>query len=280
MENKYNPSWSAILIEAVEKPGLIHRAYQSFHNYSLGNQLLAMIQCAERQLTPGPINTYPAWQKLNRQVRKGEKALTLCMPVTGKRRSKERDPPVEEQTEEARREAPETEAAYTRFVYRPNWFVLAQTDGAPYELPPLDGWDKNRALEILDVKEVPFEWPDGNTQGYAVAKTIAINPVAALPHKTLFHELGHIELGHTRDNTFKEDATPRHLREAEAESVALLCLDTLQLDGAVYSRGYIQNWLAGNKIPDNSAQRVFGAADRILKAGREALSRGSEQDAR
>jgi hypothetical protein len=39
------------------------------------------------------------------------------------------------------------------------------------------------------------------------------------------------------------------------------------MDGAEYCRGYIQNWLAGADIPERSAQRIFSAADKILKAG-------------
>lgn len=34
----------------------------------------------------GPLATYKAWQEKGRQVRKGEKALILCMPITGKRK--------------------------------------------------------------------------------------------------------------------------------------------------------------------------------------------------
>lgn len=109
---------------------------------------------------------------------------------------------------------------------------------------------------------------NGNCQGYAKGRQIAINPVAQMKVKTTLHELAHIELGHTRDKEFTEtDNLPRHIQEAEAESVALLLLETLKLDGAAYCRGYVQNWLSGNKIPDTSAQRIFGAADRILKAG-------------
>jgi hypothetical protein len=48
------------------EPGLILRAYSAFHQYSLGNQIAALIQCQMRSLEPGPINTYPGWQKLNR----------------------------------------------------------------------------------------------------------------------------------------------------------------------------------------------------------------------
>jgi hypothetical protein len=42
----------------------------------------------------------------------------------------------------------------------------------------------------------------------------------------------------------------------------------LELPGAEFCRGYIQNWLKGDTIPESSAQKIFGAADRILKAGR------------
>jgi hypothetical protein len=61
---------------------------------------------------------------------------------------------------------------------------------------------------------------------------------------------------------------PRKLEEAEAECTALLLTESLGLPGAEYCRGYIQNWLAGDTIPERSAQRIFHAADQILKAGR------------
>ena len=41
-------SWAALLDEAVKNPGFIHEAYSQFHNYSLGNQLLALFQCFAR----------------------------------------------------------------------------------------------------------------------------------------------------------------------------------------------------------------------------------------
>jgi hypothetical protein len=60
---------------------------------------------------------------------------------------------------------------------------------------------------------------------------------------------------------------PRNLQEVEAESVALLCLESLGMDGGEYCRGYIQSWLTGATIPERSAQRIFAVADKILKAG-------------
>ncbi len=55
MENQVNqspaiPKWSALLIEAVTKPGLIMKAYSVFHQYSVGNQILALVQCQMRYM--------------------------------------------------------------------------------------------------------------------------------------------------------------------------------------------------------------------------------------
>jgi hypothetical protein len=76
--------WSRLLNEAVSQPGLLLAAYSAFHNYSVGNQVLALVQCKQRNIQPGPLATFPAWKDKGRHVRKGERALTLCMPITVK----------------------------------------------------------------------------------------------------------------------------------------------------------------------------------------------------
>src|SRR5947209_7833934 len=101
-----------LLEEAVTKPGTVMKAYSLFWNYSLGNQLLALIQAAERGLTVGPIASYTKWQSLGRQVRRGEKAIVLCRPVTLKRKATETDAEGNEH---------ETERMFTRFVFKPYW---------------------------------------------------------------------------------------------------------------------------------------------------------------
>ena len=112
-------------------------------------------------------------------------------------------------------------------------------------------------------------------QGFARKRQVAINPLAQLPTKTLLHELGHVILGHTTEAEFADaETTPRSLREIEAESVALLCCESLGLEGAEFCRGYIQNWLRrgsgfnAEAIPEKSAQKIFRAADQIIRAGR------------
>jgi antirestriction protein ArdC len=250
------PSFSELLQQAVYEPGTISAAYSQFHNYSFGNQLLAWAQCIEREITPGPLATFPRWNELGRHVRKGEKALTLCMPVTIKRKREEADTEADHEV-------------FTHFVYRNRWFVVSQTDGQAIPEHVAPEWECERALTALNVQEIPFDLLNGNCLGFARERSIAINPINSHPHKTRFHELAHVLLGHTSEGSQADsEQTPRNLKECEAEAVALLCCAALSLPGVELSRGYIQSWWGqGNPIPERSAQRVLKVADQILKAG-------------
>ncbi len=262
-KQKQEFQWAELLKEALSEPGILSSAYSAFHGYSIGNQLAAYWQCKQRGIQPGPIGTFPKWIERGRYVRKGEKALALCMPVTCKR------------TEQDRVTGEEKERTFTRFVWRNNWFVLSQTDGAEYQ-PDQSArvWNRVRALEQLGIAEMPFDLMDGNCQGFAKGRTIAVSPVAVLPHKTTFHELAHVVLEHTTEGALSDDdTTPRNMREVEAEGVAFLLCTTLELPGLAESRGYLQHWARGESISERSAQRIFSAANAILRAGQE----GGEQ---
>ena len=55
-------------------------------------------------------------------------------------------------------------------------------------------------------------------------------------------------LGHTTSEKLADsEQTGRHIREVEAESVALICRETPGLGGADFCRGYIQHWLKTEK---------------------------------
>lgn len=251
-----SPTFAQLLDDAVTMPGTISAAYRAFHNYSLGNMMAASSQLAARNIPLGPIASFMSWKDKGRAVKKGAKAIALCMPITCKG-SKENA-------------LGETEAfSFSKFAWKNNWFVLSETEGADFAHESKSpAWSSDKALATLEITQVAFELADGNCQGYAFDKNIAINPVAALPHKTRFHEIAHIVLGHTLEGRMNDnDRTPRDIREVEAEATAYILCALLDLPGLSESRGYVQSWLSGASITERSAQRIYKAADTIFKAG-------------
>jgi len=45
-------TFAALLQAAIDEPGTIHEAFHAFHSYSVGNQILAFIQCQQRGIQP------------------------------------------------------------------------------------------------------------------------------------------------------------------------------------------------------------------------------------
>jgi antirestriction protein ArdC len=259
------PDWKQILIDAVNKPGVISTCYRNFWNYSFGNQLLALFECSARGIDVGPIHTFAGWLKLNRHVKRGERGITLCMPITWK-------PKLDSGNDsELKEDESKPGVIRKRFILRPHWFVYSQTDGEllkPLEIPL---WEERVACHTLMIDRVPFTQTNGNIQGYARDREFAVSPIAQLPHRTAFHEIAHIVLGHCAESMGMSDGderTPRDVREVEAEAVAMICATSLGLPGEEFSRGYLQHWLGREKIEERSVHRIFTAADKILKAGR------------
>lgn len=269
MKEKSNkPDWNALFEQALTQPGVMSKAYSVFHEYSLGNAFLAACQLFDRKLPLSPIATFNKWKELGRMVKKGEKAIQLVMPVQVKIKSKE------EEDEAGITGQDQGAATKTIFILKNNWFALCQTDGAEYaQEVAIPQWDKARALASLGITEQDFKSMSGNAQGYAIPneKKLAINPLAALPWKTIFHEMAHCLLHSAEAQMADGEMLQRCIKEAEAESVAYLCCATLELPGLEQSRAYIQHWLGSEEQSDEfkkkSAARVFAAANKILKAG-------------
>src|SRR5215470_9438070 len=136
-ERQNDIQFRQLLEEAVSKPGTLMKAYSLFWNYSLGNQILALIQANQRGIRLGTIASFNRWKELGRHVKRGEKAIELCMPITMKRT-------VTEQGSDGA--DVESKITFKRFVFKRNWFMLSQTDGAEYQAPAIPAWDLKRAL--------------------------------------------------------------------------------------------------------------------------------------
>lgn len=262
-----NDKFSPLLKQALTEPGIVSAAYGRFHRFSIGNQILAAVQLQERSLPISPIASFNRWKDLGRSVSKGQKALSLWMPITVKRRATDAG-------DAGDAGADNEERLMTLFKLAPRWFSLEQTEGEDY-IEPIESpqWDADAAMTGLDITLEHFEFMDGNVQGYAVKRRIAVSPLAEYPHKTRFHEMAHVVLGHTEEADCHDAASlPRSIQEVEAEGVAFLLCSILELPGRDESRGYIQSWLDGEQLPEKSAQRIFSASQKILDAGKPVTS--------
>lgn len=250
--------WTQLIETALTAPGNVGNVYNRFYDYSFLNQMLLRMQGVHE-----PVATYKRWQSVGRQVLRGSKAHTIVRPIIIDKRD----------------DNGEVEDRLLRFKLVNCLFGVSQTDGE--DLPPVEvaGWDLDRAMGALAIRQVPYDLLDGNTQGYSSKRNFAINPVAVDATHTTFHELGHIVLGHTAEAGHAEYATHRGLMEFQAEATAYLSLNELErIDevGAARSCGYIQGWLRDQRPGDASIRQVFGATDTIIRAGRPMSLQGEQ----
>ena len=253
--------WPKLLDEALTAPGNLGNVYSRFHDYSITNMLLFLMQGIRE-----PVASYSRWKSLGRQVVRGARAKQVIVPVLVNEQ-----PPEEEELEEPIEEKRERIARLIGFKLINGVFALSDTDGPELAPKAARGWDLQTALDKLGVHEVPFNNTNGNLQGYSHGLEYAVNPIAVNRDKTIFHELGHIVLGHTLGRALVGAEMHRGIREFQAEATAYLCMNELELmddETASHSRGYIRHWLGVEQPDDKAIQRVFRAADAILRAGR------------
>jgi antirestriction protein ArdC len=224
-----------------------HLAFQSrFHRYSYGNVLLIAAQDREATQVAG----FRSWQRLNRTVRKGEKAIWILAPMVGRRPGSSSDG---------------DERVIRGFRYVPV-FDIAQTHGddPPLVCTRLEGGDPDglypRLVEVarsIDFTIVNHEFTDttnGDCSSSARRIRIETRNSPAQRVKTLAHELGHALL--------HESVEDRALAELEAESTAYVVCRGLGLDTGGYSFGYVATWAGGGT---QAIATIKSCCDRIQK---------------
>lgn len=234
-------------------------AAQSFHQYSLGNLMLILSQFPEASNVAG----YRSWQKLGRQVRKGEKGIRIFGGRT-----------IVETVENART-GEEEEQRRARF-FPVSVFDLSQTDpieGEEDAFEPLaqqlTGEDAaGISAAVTDYLTgqgwtVTREPIAGGTNGYTtidgsrrVVIDADLSPAQAA--KTALHEAAHAILH--ADIDAAEYIEHRGTKETEAESVAYIVAGILGLDTAAYSVGYVAGWSQGE------AETIKATAANVLRA--------------
>jgi len=260
--------WRAAIKEAYEREGSVLGVYDRFHPYSYLNQILFLMQGYHE-----PMASRKTWkEKFGRDVREGIKPGWVRVPQMRYETVPEPAPedPEAEQTEPVEQKRKRI-AHLTGFLLVRGVFPLSATTGEelPHVEPP--GWSLAKCLDKMGVREVPFDHTDGNIQGYSRGLEFAINPLAVDRRRTVFHELGHMVLGHTIGSHPPD--MHKGLLEGEAEMTAYLCMKetgALDEETASHSRGYLQHWTQGENLPEKSIQRIFRTVEAILRAGRVA----------
>ena len=216
-----------------------------FYNYSVNNIILIMYQKPDASLIAG----YKAWQtKFKRQVRKGEKGITILAPCPHK---------IIKEDENGE----EKEIRWTSFR-AVKVFDVSQTEGedVPKYIEPLSG-DVDGYQELIErllsasPAPINFEDVEGSALGCynLLEKRIAIQSgmSEAQTVKTMIHEISHAIL-HDEDEGMEKEAD-RKTREVQAESVAYTVCNMLGLDTSDYSFGYVAGWSNGREVKELTA---------------------------
>ena len=220
---------------------------QRLHQYSFKNVILIWAQRPDATAVAG----YQTWQALNRQVRRGEKAIRVLAPMV--RRSPAPDEKTQPVTDTD--SAPDGERGQRIVGFRPvPVFDIAQTDGPPPPIPPQpvllagqapDGlWDAlvdevtERGYRLLRGPIEQLQGANGVTKITEREVWVRDDVDDAQAVKTLTHELAHVIL-HT-DPT--QPVGCEGVREVEAESVAHLVMAAHGVDTGTYTFPYVAAW--------------------------------------
>ena len=238
-----------------------------FHDYSIGNQILIMIQKPDATRVAG----FNTWKDLGRWVRKGEKGIAILAPVMPPKQK-----PEEKKAEETEIEI-EPRPVFFKVVYI---FDLSQTEGKPlpeFDVPVLTG-EANEELFtdlLAHMKQrgitVGFESKpslDPGIKGFYIHTGIWVRPEEprAQQMKTLLHEVAH----YYSEGVFR---IPRQDAETIAESAAFVVGTHFGFDTGVRSFPYVALWAKDKKVLENNLGAIRRVSTTIIEALEEVKRR-------
>ena len=247
-----------------------------FHNYSLSNTLLILMQNPDATYVAG----YKTWGKLGRHIKKGEKSIRIYAPAF-----KTVVVNVEKVDRKTGEKVAEKEEHVIQRFRACSVFDLSQTEGD--EIPGITDTELRgkaddyesllSALMSVTTADVEIGHISGLSKGYfrPADNTIMVKEGMSEVQtiKTLAHEVGHsIMHGGECD-------TPRDQKELEAESVAYIVCSHFGLDVSEYSFTYIAGWARENGTEKlrESIKTIHATASKIIN-GMESMLLGEETD--
>lgn len=239
------------------------KTMSKFHNYSFNNTLLIAMQRPDATLVTG----YRNWQSMGRQVKKGEKGITIIAPAPIKRKKEQAvldqdqkpviGPDGKPKTEEVEVTLPCFKAITV--------FDIEQTTGEPIQtLAPeiltaaVEDFDLFlQAIREISPVPIRFDAIEGSANGYYhnLDKEIVIKKDMSQSQtlKTAIHETAHARLHDKEIMESQGIEKDRLTKEVEAESVAYCVCSAFELDTSEYSFPYIAGWSSGKEMRELKA---------------------------
>ncbi len=233
-----------------------------FHDYSIGNLILIMLQWPNATRVAG----FNTWKDLGRWVKKGEKGIAIlapCLPPKETRPTTPEEADGEEEEEEIR-------PLYFKVVYV---FDVSQTEGKPlpeFEVPVLTGEANeelfNSVIRLAESQgvEVSFEsrpQQEPDIKGMYFGKTVWVKPDESRGQqlKTLLHEVAH----YYSEGVFQ---IPRRDAETIAESVAFTIGARFGFDTGTRSFPYVAIWSKDKKVLEANLAAIRKVSAKIIDA--------------
>jgi len=245
-----------------------------FHDYSIGNQILIMLQKPDAVRVAG----FNTWKDLGRWVKKGEKGIAILAPVMLPK-AKVTCPTCGADVPRTAKFCPEcghglevgVEIDQPHFFRVVHVFDLGQTEGdllPEFEVPVLTGEVNEELFDgLLDLMKsrgvrVSFEprpHQDPGIKGQYSHGEIWVRPEEprAQQLKTLVHEIAH----YYSEGVFR---IPRQDAETIAESAAYVVGAHYGFDTGVRSFPYVALWAQDKKVLDQNLNSIREVATRIL----------------
>lgn len=233
------------------------------YEYSLLNQIRAKNSFYINTKKEGEVfASYKSWQKVGRQVKRGQKAKAFMLrPINHKR------------LVETKKDGEEVYQFWTTYKTM-KVFDITQTEGEPLQdnsdlmrgKPKYNYYQiKNKFAKKYNIGEFVGHKKRGWTNGtdIRVSNVISDNEMVA----TLIHELAHCECGHFDEDRFKDILRNKNVLELEAEVVSFIVTTMLGLENDK-SVQYILNWndedIAKQEV-GKRANALISVADNIYK---------------
>jgi len=244
-----------------------------FHDYSISNMILIMIQKPNATHVAG----FVTWKDLGRWVRAGEQGIAILAPIFPPRAT---CPKCGTKISKGTKYCPKCgepveveEKVEVRYFKVVSVFDISQTDGKPlpeFEVPVLTGAVNeelfSKLLALMKAKNIPISFESqphldpGRKGQYSPATGIWVRPEEprAQQLKSLAHEIAH----YYSEGVFR---IPRVDAETIAESAAYVVCAHYGFDTGVRSFPYVALWAKDKKVLEQNLGAIQKVATTILE---------------